>query len=344
MWKLPGVAGVLAFLLTLALTPAVRKLAFRFGAVAVPRDRDVHKEPLPRWGGLSMVAAFLITLGVAYLWVLHRNADVHVASPWDHRHLVQFAGIVLSTLLITIVGTIDDKWEISAAWQSLALIGAGAILVAFGVRIEGITNPFFNAPSNWPAHVYNPASWIPFPFWFSAVATIFWTFGVAKTVDFIDGLDGLAAGVCGICALTLAFMSAQNGQYGVTVMAAALVGVCTGFLRYNFNPASIIMGTVGAQFLGFALAAISMVGTYKIAATVSVALPLLVLGVPIFDGVLVVIKRIVKRTPAYMPDKTSHIHHRLLNRGYSQKKAVLLIYTYTACWCLLALVLLRIVH
>ena len=331
---------MLAWVLTLALTPLVRKLAIKFGAVAIPRDRDVHKEPLPRWGGLSMVTAFLVTLGVVYFWSLFRNADHHIHSPWSGHQTHHFAGIVLALLLITIVGLIDDKWEVSAIWQSLALIAAGGILVAFGVSIDGIHNPFFE--STHPG--YDPRSWIPFGPVFSAIATIIWVFGVAKTVDFIDGLDGLAAGVAGICALTLAFMSAQNGQYEVTIMSATLIGVCVGFLRYNFNPASIIMGTVGAQFLGFTLAAIAIVGTIKIAAISSVALPLLVLGVPIFDGVWVVARRIITRTPAYMPDKTSHIHHRLINRGYSQKKAVLLIYTYTAGWCLLALVLLHVVH
>ncbi len=115
------------------------------------------------------------------------------------------------------------------------------------------------------------ANWLEFPKWFADFATVLWVFGVAKTVDFIDGLDGLAAGVCAICAATLALMSAQVHQYEVTIIAATLVGVCLGFLRFNSNPATIFMGTVGAQFLGFTLAAISIIGTFKIAATVSVA-------------------------------------------------------------------------
>ena len=169
-----------------------------------------------------------------------------------------------------------------------------------------------------------------------------WVFGVAKTVDFIDGLDGLAAGVCAICAATLALMSAQAHQYEVTVIAATLVGVCLGFLRYNRHPSSIIMGTVGAQFLGFTLAAISIIGTFKIAATVSVALPLLVLGIPIFDGIRVVTQRAIARTPAYLPDKTSHIHHILLKRyNGSQRRAVFVIYGLTAVLCAVALALFR---
>jgi UDP-GlcNAc:undecaprenyl-phosphate GlcNAc-1-phosphate transferase len=346
MWRLPWIAFAVAFGLTWLFTPMARKLAVRCGAVAIPRDRDVHKQPLPKWGGLAMVAAFLITLGLVFTYSVVRDAGMHLPSPWNAHHLRQFAGIVSAAILIAVVGAIDDKWEISALWQSVALVAAGTILVVLGVRIEGISNPFYAPPPNWH-HVYDPRSWVPFPFWFSALATIVWVFVVSKTVDFIDGLDGLAAGVSGICALTLAFMSAvsaQNGQYEVTIMAAALVGVCAGFLKYNFNPASIIMGTVGAQFLGFVLAAIAIAGTIKIAATVSVALPLLVLGVPIGDGIRVVFQRILKNTPAYLPDKTSHIHHILINRCLSQKKAVLLIYSITAGCCLIAFVLLRMVH
>ena len=342
MWRLPEIAFGIAFVLTLLLTPLVRKIAFRFGAVAIPRDRDVHKEPLPRWGGLSMVTAFLVTLGIVYFYSLYRNTKHHNHTPKTKHHTHQFVGIVLACLLITIVGVIDDKWEVSAIWQSLALIAAGSLLVAFDIRIEGFHNPFYQ--STLPALKYDPNSWVPLPYWLSASGTIIWVFLVAKTVDFIDGLDGLAAGVCGICSLTLAFMSAQSGQYEVTIMAAALVGVCAGFLRYNFNPANIIMGTVGAQFLGFALAAIAIVGTIKIAATFSVLLPLLVLGIPVGDGLRVIIMRLIKRTPAYLPDKTSHIHHVLLNRGLSQKKAVLVIYSFTAGLCLVAIALLRMHH
>ena len=224
LWRLPWLAFGLAVGLSYLLTPVVGRLATRFGAVAVPRERDVHKKPLP------------------------------------------------------------------------------------------------------------------------AAGTILWVFGVAKTVDFIDGLDGLAAGVCAICATTLALMSAaaRSPQYEVTIIAATLVGVCVGFLRFNKHPASIIMGTVGAQFLGFTLAAISIIGTFKIAATVSVALPVLVLGVPIFDGIRVVTQRTIARTPAYLPDKTSHIHHILLKKyDGSQRRAVYMIYALTASFCAVALVLFR---
>ncbi len=340
LWRLPWLAFLLALILSYFLTPLVGKLAMRFGAVAVPRERDVHKKPLPRWGGLAMFGAFLITLGVVYLY----HTLYHAAYPWTSLQVTRFIGVLTAASVVAIIGVIDDKFEVSAIWQSLALIAAGGILVLFDVRIDGVTNPFAPAPLHPPTPGGYASNWVAFPYWFSAFGTILWVFGVAKTVDFIDGLDGLAAGVCAICAATLALMSAaaKSPQYEVTIIAATLVGVCVGFLRFNKHPASIIMGTVGAQFLGFTLAAISVIGTFKIAATVSVALPVLVLGVPIFDGIRVVTQRTLARTPAYLPDKTSHIHHILLKKyGGSQRRAVYMIYALTAGFCAAALVLFR---
>ncbi len=341
VWKLPWLAFLLALALSWLLTPWVGRLASRFGAVAVPRERDIHKKPLPRWGGLAMYGAFLITLSVVYVY----HSLYHAQYPWTHLQLQRFLGVLIAASVVAVVGVIDDKYEVSAIWQSLALISAGLILVLFDVRIDGITNPFSSVAVQTAAHSGDPTNWVQFPYWFSAAGTVLWVFGVAKTVDFIDGLDGLAAGVCAICASTLALMSAaaRAPQYEVTIIAATLVGVCLGFLRFNKHPASIIMGTVGAQFLGFTLAAISIIGTFKIAATVSVALPVIVLGVPIFDGIRVVTQRAIARTPAYLPDKTSHIHHILLKKyGGSQKRAVWMIYGITAGFCAVALALFRV--
>ena len=343
MKYMPWVAFLFSLIFTLWLTPIVRDLANRYGAVAVPRDRDVHKKPMPRWGGIAMVGGFLLTMAGVFIWGIARHLFLnHDALPWNHDQLIKMVGLTLAILVITVVGAIDDKIEVSAKVQSLALAGAGAILFFSHIRIDGISN-FIHPVPPLPGHAYNPQNWYPFAPWFSAFATILWTFGVAKTVDFIDGLDGLAAGVCAICSITLAIMSglasAQTGQYETTILAAGLVGCCFGFLRYNWNPASIIMGTVGAQFLGFMLATISMIGTMKIAATLAVLMPLLVLFVPVGDGIRVVVGRLIKRTPAYLPDKTSHIHHILINKGLSTKNAVWVIYGITICFCSLALFL-----
>jgi UDP-GlcNAc:undecaprenyl-phosphate GlcNAc-1-phosphate transferase len=330
--KLPILSCLLAGVLTALLTPLVKKLAMRYGAVAVPRERDVHKAPVPRWGGLSMFAAFVITILAAHVYLTFEHI------PTDKHLLNEFIGVAIGATIVAIVGALDDKFELSPVIQSLSLIVAGIILVMFGVRIGGITNPFTTGLI--PEHVthYDPRSWVAFSPWLSDLFTILWVFGVAKTVDFMDGLDGLAAGICAISGATLALMAAQVGQYGVSIVAAALVGVCVGFLRDNYNPATIIMGTVGAQFLGFVLAAIAVIGTFKIAATLSVALPILVLGVPIFDGVRVVTQRLIERKPAYLPDRSRHLHHILINRGLSTKQAVWVIYAIAAICCAAALV------
>jgi len=343
MKYMPWVAFLLSLIVTLWLTPKVQELAQKYGAVAIPRERDVHKKPIPRWGGMAMVGGFLVTMAIVFAWKLIQHAFViHDAIPWNHAQILKMIGLTLAIILLTVVGAIDDKIEVSAKVQSLTLAGAGLLIYLVNIKIDGITNFFAPGPAV-IGHHYNPAKWYAFAPPFAAFATILWTFGVAKTVDFIDGLDGLAAGVCAICATTLAIMSGlasqQTGQYEVTIMAAALVGCCFGFLRYNWNPASIIMGTVGAQFLGFMLATISILGTMKIAATLAVAFPLLVLFVPVFDGIRVVVGRLIKRTPAHMPDKTSHIHHILINKGLSIKGAVFVIYGLTICCCGLALFL-----
>ena len=165
-----------------------------------------------------------------------------------------------------------------------------------------------------------------------------WVFLVAKTFDFLDGMDGLASGVCAICAMTMGLMAASRGDVAVAVMAAAIGGAALGFLRYNYNPASIFMGTVGAFFLGYMLAMLAIVGALKIPATISLFVALLVVGVPVFDGLYVTARRVVERKAPTHPDKT-HIHHRLQQRGLSVRQVVLTVYAITACCCLAALLL-----
>ena len=169
---------------------------------------------------------------------------------------------------------------------------------------------------------------------------------VTKTVDAIDGLDGLAAGVCAISAATLALLAAASKQPEsptLALLAAAVVGSCVGFLRHNFNPAKIFMSTVGAQFLGLMLASLSILGTIKVAAAISVAIPLLVLGVPIFDYAVVLGKRAADRAPLTKADRR-HLHHRLIDRGMSKQQAVWVIYACTAACCAVAVLIFKFSH
>jgi UDP-GlcNAc:undecaprenyl-phosphate GlcNAc-1-phosphate transferase len=298
---------VLAFLLALALsfllTPRVRKLATRLNVIAQPGGRRIHGRPVPLWGGLAIYAGFTVAvIAVSKLgsrWV----PDLHL----DTRML----GILIAGAIVATIGMIDDLKEMSAALQAMAIVAAAVVLMGFGVRIEFISSPFRDG-----------MVWLS---WLSVPVTVFWIFGLTKTIDLMDGLDGLAAGIGAIAAGCLAFIAYSSAQPAVALMAAALCGACIGFLRFNFNPAKIFMGTTGSQFIGFTLAALSIIGALKVAVAAAVALPVLVFGVPIFDAIFVVWKRWRGRRPLHRADH-SHLHYRLMQRGFSHKQTVLLIY------------------
>jgi UDP-GlcNAc:undecaprenyl-phosphate GlcNAc-1-phosphate transferase len=328
------VAFLVAMGVTWAVTPWVVKLAERFGAVAVPRDRDVHDKPTPRWGG---VAIYLGVLAAVAVTITYRHVITEGVNGWN-RHL---AGVLIAGTFIGLFGMIDDVKDLRAVWQALAILTAGGILIAFGVRVEGLTNPLVSHPLG---TTYSPKQWIELSLPVSMFLTLFWVFLVTKTVDAIDGLDGLASGVCAISAATLALLAAASKQPegpALALLAFSVVGACVGFLRHNYNPARIFMSTVGAQFLGLTLAGLSILGTFKIAAAISVMVPLLVLGVPIFDYGIVLLKRLRHKAPLTAADRR-HLHHRLLDRGLSKKQAVWVIYGCTAILCVAALLLFEV--
>jgi UDP-GlcNAc:undecaprenyl-phosphate GlcNAc-1-phosphate transferase len=332
-----AVAFVVALLVTCWTTPAAIRMALRHGALAVPRSRDVHEVPTPRWGGIAIYAG---VMSAVLLTVTYRHFFAHVsdANGWTLRLL----GVLIAATFIAAVGIVDDLKDLRALYQAAAILAAGGILLAFGVRIEGMTNPFI--PSTVSA--YNPARWIALAPGASILATLFWVFLVTKTVDAMDGLDGLAAGVCAISSATLALMAAASHQpEGPTIalVASAVAGACVGFLRDNRHPARVFMSTVGAQFLGLMLAALSIMGTFKIAAAISVLVPVLVLGVPIFDYFVVLAKRAACHAPLTVADRR-HFHHRLMDRGLSHRQAVWVIYACTALLCTVALLIFRAMH
>lgn len=312
-------------------TPLVKKLAHRFGAVRQPRARDAHQGTMPLWGGLSMLGGFLVALLVMRLWTGH---ELGVAVGKGQHPIL---GIVLGAILVGVVGMIDDVKDLKPKFQILSLVVGGLIASYCGARIEGLTNPFAPLPS---AGQYNSANWIELPLWISYSLTLIWVFLVSKTLDFLDGLDGLAAGVCVIAAGTMGLLAMATGKpdEAVALMAWALMGACLGFLRHNYAPASIFMGTVGAQFLGFVLAMLAVVGTFKVQAAISLLLPPLVLGVPIIDGLYVVGRRIAQGKNPTVADKT-HIHHRLRDRGLTVRQSVWAVYGLMASCCALALFL-----
>lgn len=326
-FRAPLATGFIALVVALIFTPLVRKLAFKHGAVDDPKrdDRRIHKEPLPRWGGIAIYLGILVSLAI----VLPFAFPASTAFPLYLIAMLLIAGILV------IFGALDDLFQYSAKVQLLVLLGAGvAIQYLFDdigrVHITTLAVPFTNFYFDFKS------AWIAVPL------TAVYIFVVTKTMDTIDGVDGLAAGIAAISAATLSVMATYEGQPRVALIAAAVGGASLGFLRHNYNPAKIIMGTGGAYVLGFTLACLSIVGALKTAAALAILIPILVFGVPIFDAFFVIIRRIMSGQPITQADKR-HVHHTLLGRGLSQRQTVWVLYSVAATLCavLLALVVSR---
>ena len=284
----------------LVTTPAVIYLANKTGAVDKPDARKVHTVPIPRIGGVGIYLAFMFSIFL-----------VSAISNFSGETLHQIVGLTLSGSLMLLVVIIDDYKNLPAKIKLLGQIGAAAVLVVgFDVRVDFVTDPFGD-------YIY--LEWISIP------ATLFWLVGLTNTVNLIDGLDGLAAGVSALAASTIFLVAMEQYYFLITILTTALAGSAFGFLFYNTNPARIFMGDSGSLFLGFMLAAISIIGVMKSAATIALIVPILALGIPIFDTTFAILRRYLGGQPIFKPDK-GHLHHRLLRLGFTQRQAVFLMY------------------
>ncbi len=304
-------AFAVGFLISFASTPTVISLARKINAIDVPKDsRRIHKKPTPLIGGLAIFYGFIISV---------------LCFATMERELM---GILIGAVIMVTVGIIDDMRDLNAKVKLLFQIIAAAIVIYFGVDIQYVANPL----ANWfgPQYV-NLGLW-------SIPITMIWIIGVTNAINLIDGLDGLAAGVSSIASVALLSMTLLSQNVNAAIVTAALAGAGFGFLPYNFNPAKIFMGDTGSTFLGFVLATISIQGVMKTYAVVSIAVPVLILGLPIFDTLFAIIRRILKRKPIMSPDR-GHLHHRLLDMGFSQKQTVTILYTLTSILCLTAVVM-----
>ncbi|MBP2652690.1 MAG: glycosyl transferase family 4 [Firmicutes bacterium] len=302
-------AYVVAFTIALAvayfITPHIKRFAIKVGALDAPDARKVHTSPIPRMGGLAIYLGFVL----AVLASMHVSRDV--------------LGLLLGGTVILIVGIIDDLMQLPAKVKLLGQILAAIVLVMFNIRIEWLTNPFGDM-------VYLNYLSIP--------VTILWVVSLTNTVNLIDGLDGLAAGVSTIASIAIMLVAVELNFWVVAVLTAALAGSALGFLQHNFNPAKIFMGDTGSMFLGYMLAAVSILGTVKSAATIALVVPIVALGLPIMDTAFAIIRRYSSGHPIFEPDK-GHLHHRLLALGLTQKQAVLLMYIISGCLGLSAIAL-----
>ena len=313
--ELPAIARIAAALVAAILiafiaTPVVKSLAEKVGAVDVPKDnRRMHNHPIPRMGGLAIFLGFLLS---TLIFVPLSNA---------------MQGMLLGSVIIVILGIFDDIYALPALPKLVVQIAAALAAVLHGNVIQVISNP--NIFSDNPYWVLG--AW-------AVPVSVIWIVAITNAVNLIDGLDGLAVGVATISSLTMLVIAMLVSDSLVALMMAALAGSCIGFLPYNHNPAKIFMGDTGSTFLGFVLATVSIQGLFKFYTIISFAVPFLMLGLPLFDTCFAILRRLSKGQNPMAPDR-SHVHHRLIDMGFSQKQAVAILYVISAILGLSAVVL-----
>ncbi len=303
-----------AFIITYLFVPITRAIAFRLEVVDLPNQRKIHADPIPLLGGLAIFVGFGLTV---FLFI-----------PVDTKLMIMF----LAGMLVLTTGIIDD-W--SKAHQSdfpafpkfIAQLTAAGMLLNGGYQITGVFGIVFAEHDIWF-----------FPEWLGAILTVIWVVGLMNVLNFLDGMDGLATGIAGISSMTLFFIALIQGEHVLALLCISLLGTTLGFLKYNFHPAKIFMGDAGALFLGCILSAISIEGAFKGATLITLLVPLLVFGVPIFDTAYVMFRRWREKRPIYLADK-GHLHHRLMAIGLNQVQTVTFIYIIGLCFSLLSLVI-----
>lgn len=297
---------LLAFSVSIALTPFVRKLAFKLGAVACENCRTIHKGNMPRLGGIAVFTAFLAGIVLMIIFSDERFAALR-------REAIVF---LVGGSFILLLGIFDDTRGANWYQKLVVQLIAALLVILFGYRIAAVANPF-GAPLALGVFSY--------PF------TLLWIVGITNAFNLIDGLDGLAAGISFGAACIMLFISLWFGNLGSAFPAAILAGSIGGFLIYNFNPAKIFLGDSGSLLIGFLLACFSINGTFRDSSGVAIYIPMVVLGVPILDTFLAILRRFRKGVHFFHPDK-EHIHHRLLQLGVSHRNAVLLLIAISFFW------------
>jgi UDP-GlcNAc:undecaprenyl-phosphate GlcNAc-1-phosphate transferase len=288
---------------TALLTPLATRLAIRLGAVSAPGGRNVNVRAIPRLGGLAICGAFFAAIAALYA----SEASAALVLRTDVGRLV---GLLLGAVGLCLVGAIDDARRLPALYKVYAQIAAAIVAFAFGYRISAV--------------------WLPgvgtlFMGSFALPVTVLWIVGITNAINLIDGLDGLAGGVAFCAALTNLVVAVITGNTFVAVAMSALLGAIAGFLFFNFNPARIFMGDSGSYFVGFVLGTMSLVGAQIASTAVSLLVPILALGLPIIDTLFSMLRRVLERRSPFDPDR-GHIHHRLLDMGFTHKRAVLVLY------------------
>lgn len=326
MWGDIAIAFLLAFITAFVITPYTIRLAKKVGAADIPNDRRVNKKPMPRLGGIAVIAGFLVS---AIYLVITMRIENKIDFTADGLNM-KLLGFFLGAVILGVTCFIDDAKGIKPLVKLAGQVLAAIAVVSSGLLIDNFTIPFKEN-----SVALNEV--------FSYILTIFWIVGITNAINLIDGLDGLSSGITLIsCISLLIIFSLNESPLIAIILITALSGAIVGFLPYNFNPARTFIGDVGSNFMGYAIAVISILGVAKTYTAIVIIAPIIVLGLPIFDTLWAIIRRIAKTKSikgVFKADK-GHFHHRLMAKGYTQKQAVLILYGVTATLGMTAIILL----
>lgn len=328
MWGNIAISFLLAFIVSFMVTPYSIKIAEKIGAIDIPKDdRRMRKKSIPKLGGLAVITGFAISL-IYLISVMNIEGSINLFD--ENEYLKKLIGVGLGVIIITITGVIDDTKTLKPLQKLFGQVLAAIVAVSFGIKIGAEDIPFV---AN--TEIANEIS---------TFATIIWIIVITNAINLIDGLDGLSSGIALISCISLLIIFALNYSPMIAIlMITSLIGALVGFLPFNFSPAKTFIGDTGSNFLGYILSIVSILGVAKTYTAVVIALPMLVLGLPIFDVVWAIIRRIIKGKSIkaiFQADK-GHLHHRLIAKGFSQKQAVLVMYAMSAALGLFAIILLE---
>ena len=327
MWGDIAIAFLLGLVTAFVVTPFSMRIAKKYGAIDVPNDRRVNKKPMPRLGGIAVIAGFFVS--TIYLLISMSIEGKLVLFEEDMLWL-KLVGFFVGIIILGITCFIDDTKGIHSLTKLIVQIVAALIVVACGIRIENFEIPFLNGQAELNIVL-------------SYIITVCWIVGVTNAINLIDGLDGLSSGISLISCISLLIIFTLNGSPLIAiVLITALGGAISGFLPYTFNPAKTFIGDTGSNFLGFSLAVISILGVAKTYTALVLIAPIIVLALPLFDTLFAIFRRIKngKSLKAVFKADKGHLHHRLMQKGYTQKQAVFILYGITATFGMFAVVLL----
>lgn len=301
---------LVALLATLLATPLAKCIAQHLGAIDKPDERRINKVPIPRMGGIGIALGLVAAVAVQVAGTKLLGWPT-VFVPHMQLQGVDYKLLTVAVVIVFLTGAIDDVRNLKPRQKLLGQILAACVAAASGLVIGNVANPF-------TAELI-PIGWLAYPI------TVVYLVAFTNVINLIDGLDGLAAGITAISCAAMFYLSYEAHQIDAAVLACILAGCCMGFLRYNFNPASIFMGDCGSNMLGFLLGVIALLGVNRVAAATTLIVPLVIAGVPIIDTFAAIVRRRRGHTAISQAD-TGHIQHRLIKQGFDQKQAALMIY------------------